>query len=74
MATLANVVYCYPEIFSGTPVFTGTRIPVCSLFDYLEGGDTLEKFLCQFPSIKRDQALAVLDAACESVTTDAHLA
>ena len=43
-----------------------------SLFDYLEGGDTLEEFLHQFPSVKREQAIAVLDAAGELVTEDAH--
>lgn len=38
-----------PEILGGTPVFVGTRVPVQSLFDYLEGGDTLDEFLRQFP-------------------------
>lgn len=52
------------------PVFLGTRVPVRSLFDYLEGGDTLE----EFPSVKREQAIAVLDAAYESVIADAHSA
>lgn len=74
MATLDGVTHCHPEILSGVTVFVGTRVPVRSLFDYLEGGDTLEEFLHQFPSVKREQAIAVLDAACESVTADAHLA
>ena len=52
----------------------GTRVPVRSLFDYLEGGDTLEEFLRQFPSVKREQAIAVLDAAYESITADAYSA
>ena len=56
----------------GIPVFVGTRVLVRSLFDYLEGNDTLEEFLHQFPSVKREQAIAVLDAAYESVTADAH--
>jgi uncharacterized protein (DUF433 family) len=72
MTTLTNVAHCHPEILSGTPVFVGTRVPVRSLFDYLEGGDTLEEFLRQFPSVKRGQALAVLESACESVTADAN--
>ena len=56
-----------PEKMSGTPVFSGTRVPIKHLFDYLEGGDTLEEFLNQFPSVSRDQALAVLSASRESL-------
>jgi len=72
MITLISVTHRHPEILSGTPVFMGTRVPVRALFDYLEGGDTLEEFLYQFPSVKREQAITVLDAAYESVTADAH--
>lgn len=74
MTTLVGITHRHPEILSGTPVFVGTRVPVRSLFDYLEGGDTLEEFLRQFPSVKREQTIAVLDAACETVTANAHLA
>lgn len=74
MIPLSNVTHRHPEILSGTPVFVGTRVPVRSLFDYLEGGDTLEEFLRQFPSVKREQTIAVLDAVCEKVTTDATAA
>ncbi len=74
MTTLSNVAHRDPEILSGTPVFMGTRVPVRSLFDYLEGGDTLEEFLHQFPSVTRDQAITVLDAAYESMTNYAHTA
>ena len=49
-----------PDILGGTPVFVGTRVPVKSLFDYLEGGETLDEFLHQFPSVKREQAIAAL--------------
>jgi uncharacterized protein (DUF433 family) len=56
-----------PEKMSGTPVFSGTRVPIKHLFDYLEGGDTLEEFLKQFPSVSRGQALAVLSASRESL-------
>ena len=63
MVTLSGVTHRHPEILSGTPVFVGTRVPVRTLFDYLEGGDSLEEFLHQFPSVKREQTLAVLDAA-----------
>jgi len=72
MASLPNITHRDPDILSGIPVFVGTRVPVRSLFDYLEAGDTLEEFLHQFPSVSREKAIAVLDAACESVTSDAH--
>jgi len=52
-----------PEILSGTPVFTGTRVPVKKLFDYLETDETLETFLDDFPSVKREQALSILEIA-----------
>ena len=56
-----------PEKMSGTPVFPGTRVPIKHLFDYLEGGDSLETFLDQFPTVSRDQALAVISASRESL-------
>ena len=74
MITLSGVTHRHPEILSGAPVFVGTRVAVRSLFDYLEGGDTLEEFLRQFPSVKREQAIAILDAAFEKVTADAAAA
>jgi len=72
MITAPQVWHCDPEILGGTPVFTGTRVPVRSLFDYLEGGDSLDEFLRQFPSVKREQAVAALDAARDSLLADAH--
>ncbi len=63
MAQLSEILHSDPEILSGTPVFVGTRVPVQSLFDYLEGGATLDEFLRQFPSVSRDQAIAALDLA-----------
>jgi uncharacterized protein (DUF433 family) len=50
-----------PDILGGTPVFSGTRVPVQTLFDYLEGGDSIDEFLEQFPSVKRRQVLQVLE-------------
>ena len=47
----------------GTPVFAGTRVPVQALLDYLEGGDSLDDFLMDFPSVTREHAIAVLEAA-----------
>lgn len=56
-----------PEKMSGTPVFPGTLVPVKHLFDHLEAGDSLESFLNQFPTVSRDQALAVLSASRASL-------
>lgn len=56
-----------PDILTGTPVFHGTRVPVQSLFDYLEGGETVDEFLDQFPSVSKKQALAAVDLACGHV-------
>jgi uncharacterized protein (DUF433 family) len=72
MNPLAHVVHSDPEILAGTPVFVGTRVPVQTLFDYLEGGETLDEFLTQFPTVTREQALATLDQARDSVLADAH--
>jgi uncharacterized protein (DUF433 family) len=52
-----------PERLSGTPVFAGTRVPVQTLFDHLEAGDTLEIFLDDFPDVTREHAIAVLELA-----------
>lgn len=60
-----------PDIMSGAQCFTGTRVPVKNLFDYLEGGSSLEEFLDDFPSISREKAIAVLEAARESLSADA---
>jgi len=61
-----------PEIMGGTPVFTGTRVPIQTLFDYLEGGDSLEEFLEGFPSVDREKAIEVLNIA-EKLVTKADL-
>lgn len=66
------VVHSHPDIMSGTPVFVGTRVPVQALFDYLEGGETVDEFLRQFPSVTREQAVAALQLAKQSVLTSAR--
>jgi uncharacterized protein (DUF433 family) len=63
-----QVVHSDPEIMGGTPVFVGTRVPVQSLFDYLEAGDSLEEFLEAFPTVEREQAIGALEIAREAVT------
>lgn len=55
-------------------MFVGTRVPAQTLFDYLEGGDTLDEFLRQFPTVKREQAVAALEQARDSVLTNARTA
>ncbi len=72
MSNNSVVVQSDPETLGGTPVFVGTRVPVQTLFDYLEGGETLDEFLKQFPSVKRAQALAALDLARESLLSSAR--
>jgi len=53
MPATPPVVHSDPDVLGGTPVFLGTRVPVQTLFDYLEGGETLDEFLRQFPSVSR---------------------
>ncbi|MEP6595496.1 MAG: DUF433 domain-containing protein [Ginsengibacter sp.] len=59
-----------PETMGGTPVFTGTRVPVQALFDYIETGETLDEFLENFSSVKKDLAIKVLQMAEKSITTE----
>jgi uncharacterized protein (DUF433 family) len=58
-----QIVHSDPEIVSGTPVFVGTRVPAQALLDYLEGGETIEEFLDDFPSVSREQAVSFLEEA-----------
>lgn len=56
-----GVVHSDPEILGGTPVFVGTRVPLKNLLDYLEGGHSLDDFLDDFPSVRREQAVTALE-------------
>jgi uncharacterized protein (DUF433 family) len=58
------------EIMSGTPVFLGTRVPIQNLFDYIEGGEDLSEFLDDFPSVTEQMAIAVLEMAKKTITTE----
>jgi len=58
-----QIVHSDPEIVSGTPVFVGTRVPARALIDYLEGGETIDEFLDDYPSVSREQAIAFLEEA-----------
>jgi uncharacterized protein (DUF433 family) len=57
------IVVSNPQIMSGMPCFAGTRVPVQTLFDYLEAGDPLEEFLDDFPTVSREQAISLLEGA-----------
>jgi uncharacterized protein (DUF433 family) len=58
-----NVIVKNKDILGGTPVFRGTRVPIQTLLDYLEGGETLEDFLQGFPTVTRESAVAALEEA-----------
>lgn len=59
---LKNNIHSDPEIMGGTPVFVGTRVPLQNLIDSLEGGESIEEFLEAFPTVKREQVIAVIEA------------
>jgi len=59
---LKGIIHSNPEIMGGTPVFVGTRVPLQNLIDYLEGDESIEDFLEAFPTVKREQAIAVIEA------------
>jgi len=71
MINNTSVVHSDPEILGGTPVFVGTRVPLRNLIDYIEEGYTLDEFLDEFPSVSREQVVAALEAAHESLTARA---
>lgn len=62
-----NPIKSDPEIMSGVPCFVGTRVPVSSLFDHIERGYTIDEFLLQFPTVKKEQVIAVLELAKASI-------
>jgi uncharacterized protein (DUF433 family) len=72
MARKQRIIHSDPEILGGTPVFVGTRVPVQALFDFLEGGDNLDCFLENFPSVKRSQAIAALEFSRAALLASAH--
>jgi len=64
-----SVIVSDPEILGGTPCFRGTRVPVDTLIDYLEAGETLDEFLDNFPSVTREAAVAALEEAKALLTS-----
>ena len=71
---IKNLVEVNPRKLSGVPVFHGTRVPIQNLFDCLEDGETIERFLDQFPTVSRDQALGVLELSKESLLSHYEVA
>jgi uncharacterized protein (DUF433 family) len=67
----SNVVSSTPDIMGGTPVFPGTRVPVQTLLDYLEAGDTIDDFLAGFPTVTRQRVVAFLERGAALAVTDA---
>ena len=73
MRVMKGLINIDKEILSGTPVISGTRVPVKNLFDYLETGESLETFLLDFPSVKKEQAIALLVAAHKLLTASSEI-
>lgn len=68
-----QIISINPEVLSGMPVFNGTRVPIKNLFDYLETGYALEAFLEEFPSVKKEQAIAILELAEKVLSSTAEI-
>jgi uncharacterized protein (DUF433 family) len=68
----SSVVSVSPDVMSGAPVFPGTRVPVQTLLEYLEAGDSIDEFLAGFPSVSRSQVIAFLERATTLAVTGAH--
>ena len=69
---LSKLINIDPEILGGTPVFTGTRVPLKNLFDYLETGETIETFLQDFETVSREQVLKVLEISEKLIQTSSE--
>jgi len=66
-----SVISCNPDVMGGTPVFSGTRVPVQTLLDYLEAGESIDDFLEGFPSVTREQVIAFLEQAKDRLVASA---
>lgn len=69
MSHVSDIITVNSEILGGQPVFNGTRVPVESLFDYLESGETLDSFLDNFPTVTKVQAMAVIEIASKLLSS-----
>jgi uncharacterized protein (DUF433 family) len=70
--TASQLINRDPEIMSGTPVFMGTRVPIQTLFDWIEGGESLDFFLENFPSVSREQSIAALELSKDLLLAEAE--
>ena len=66
-----SLVTCSPDVLGGTPVFAGTRVPIQTLIEYLEGGESIDDFLDGFPTVTREQVIAFLEEAKARVVASA---
>jgi uncharacterized protein (DUF433 family) len=71
MALPHPLITIHPDLLSGAPAFTGTRVPIQALFDYIEAGDPLDEFLTDFPAVTREHAIAVLEMAKDAAVSRA---
>lgn len=71
--TTRSAIHSGPQILGGAPVFVGTRVPLRALIDYLQGGDSLEQFLSDFPSVTREQAVAAVEESAAALGASARL-
>ena len=74
MATTQTIINVDPGILGGKPVFMGTRVPIEIFWDYLEGGYSMDEFLAQYPSVKRELCVGLVTAARDKVMDDARAA
>jgi len=70
---MSDVVHIDPEIMGGTPVFKGTRVPIETLFDYIEGGEPLNEFLEDFPTVTQDQVIKFLEELKSEILPSAKI-
>jgi uncharacterized protein (DUF433 family) len=68
-----HVINIDPEILGGTPVFTGTRVPIKNLFDYLESGESIDYFLDDFQGVQRDQVIKVLEMSQKLIESSSNI-
>ena len=66
-----HIISINPDVMGGTPVFDGTRVPVQTLIDYLEGGESIDDFLDGFPTVRREQVIELLEEAKEKILVPA---
>ena len=69
----SKIISVNPEILSGMPVFQGTRVPIKNLFDFIECGNTIEKFLEEFPSVKKEQIISLMELAENILISNARI-